>query len=388
MDAHAARAAGARRSDRRRRLREQYRQPRARAPSVGWSRTSRRRDVRRGPRRLEPDVDSELAAPVVRHRRQRQIGIDRHPDRSALQRRRPAREHLGGFTRLGGPFFRPQFQTSQVYQLSDNLTWTAATHTYKFGIERRRDLVDYIDLRALNGLLNFTDGRYTGSAYGDFLLGLAQPQGLTLFHEADLYSAMAGSFTRRTRGGSTRNLTFNYGLRYEYFTPTQDSAIPADEHRAGDRRDRHVDRQTGSTLRADADSPRSQRLRAARRRRLTPDARTSSLRAGYGIFYQQHDRYGSESQLALNPPQLIDVTLDRQRGQRGAGDDPAQRLRAGDGGERRTRPACSGASRIRTRRRRGAAVQPRPGISARRGDGRRSSTMSATGRATAASCAI
>jgi hypothetical protein len=33
------------------------------------------------------------------------------------------------------------------------------------------------------------------------------------------------------------------------------------------------------------------------------------LRAGYGIFYEQQDRYGSERQLALNPPQLSDVNL-------------------------------------------------------------------------------
>ncbi len=32
-------------------------------------------------------------------------------------------------------------------------------------------------------------------------------------------------------------------------------------------------------------------------------------RGGYGLFYQQTDRYGSESQLALNPPQLVDVSI-------------------------------------------------------------------------------
>ena len=31
------------------------------------------------------------------------------------------------------------------------------------------------------------------------------------------------------------------------------------------------------------------------------------LRAGYGIFYQQQDRYGCESQLGLNLPQLVDA---------------------------------------------------------------------------------
>ncbi len=33
------------------------------------------------------------------------------------------------------------------------------------------------------------------------------------------------------------------------------------------------------------------------------------VRGGYGVFYQHTDRYGSESQMALNPPQLADVVL-------------------------------------------------------------------------------
>ena len=45
------------------------------------------------------------------------------------------------FSRIGGPFFRPQFQTSQVYQFAENLTWSKGSHTFKFGIELRRDLV-------------------------------------------------------------------------------------------------------------------------------------------------------------------------------------------------------------------------------------------------------
>src|SRR5207245_919118 len=77
---------------------------------------------------------------------------------------------ISGLTRLGGPFFRPQFQTSQVYQLSENLTWQRGSHTMKFGIERRRDKVHYIDLRSLNGELSFNDARYTNSGIGDFLM--------------------------------------------------------------------------------------------------------------------------------------------------------------------------------------------------------------------------
>ena len=31
-------------------------------------------------------------------------------------------------------------------QFSENLTWTTATHNFKFGFEKRRDKLDYVDL--------------------------------------------------------------------------------------------------------------------------------------------------------------------------------------------------------------------------------------------------
>ena len=57
--------------------------------------------------------------------------------------------------RIGGPFFRPQFQDSQVFQLANNLTWQKGSHAMKFGAEFRRDNLNYIDLRSLNGELSF-----------------------------------------------------------------------------------------------------------------------------------------------------------------------------------------------------------------------------------------
>ena len=79
--------------------------------------------------------------------------------------------------RIGGPFFRPQFQDSRVFQLANNLTWQKGSHAMKFGVEFRRDNLNYIDLRSLNGELSFSDGRYTGFGFGDFLLGLSARSG-------------------------------------------------------------------------------------------------------------------------------------------------------------------------------------------------------------------
>ncbi len=214
--------------------------------------------------------------------------------------------NISRMTRLGGPFFRPQFQTSQVFQFSDNITWSRGEHNYKFGFEKRRDKVDYIDLRALNGVLNFTDSRYSGFGYGDFLLGLSSQQGLTLYREADLYSdgwQVYGQDSWRL----TSNVTMNYGLRYEYFTPMQDKANQMT----------NIDPATGTIITSKADGSIYDRtLIHPDRNNFAPRvgvawSASSKLvvRAGYGIFYQEYDRYGSESQLALNPPQLVDVSL-------------------------------------------------------------------------------
>lgn len=213
---------------------------------------------------------------------------------------------IGRVTRLGGPFFRPQFQTSQVYQFSENLTFTRGSHTMKAGVERRRDLVKYIDLRSLNGELNFTDGRYTGYGFGDFLLGLASNQRLTLFHEPDLY-ADGWQFYVQDSWRVNPALTVTYGIRYERFTPLFDrngkltNIIP----------------ETGEIVTAKTDGS------VYERALINPDTNDIAprvgiiwrpsekvvVRGGYGIFYQQADRYGSESQLGLNLPQLVDASI-------------------------------------------------------------------------------
>ena len=49
------------------------------------------------------------------------------------------------------------------------------------------------------------------------------------------------------------------------------------------------------------------------------------MRGGYGIFYQQTDRYGSESQLGLNLPQLVDAAITRQLRRRSRRRSPSPR---------------------------------------------------------------
>ena len=169
--------------------------------------------------------------------------------------------------------------------------------------------------------MNFADGRYTGFGLGDFLLGLSSTQRLSLFHQPDLYAdgwQVYGQDVWRIAQG----LTVNYGLRYEYFTPMFD------------RRNllTNIDPATGAIVTAKDGSVRDRTLIEPDRNDFAPRVglawtitRRVALRAGYGIFYQQQDRYGSESQLGLNLPQLVDVSINANS----ASDPPAFRFSEG-----------------------------------------------------------
>ena len=214
--------------------------------------------------------------------------------------------NINGLSRIGGPSFRPQYQTSQVFQFSANTTWQRGSHSFKFGAELRRDKVDYIDLTALNGAATFSDARYSGSGIGDFLLGMASAQRITLFHEAKLFSDGIQVFAQDS-WRPTSKLALNYGIRYEYFTPPQDEdhALTNIDPATGQR---IVAKSSGSIYDQTLINPDKNNFGP----RVSVSYSASSklvMRGGVGIFYQNSDRYGSEAQLALNPPQLIDVNV-------------------------------------------------------------------------------
>ena len=214
------------------------------------------------------------------------------------------------FARLGGPFFRPQFQNSAVSQVLNNLSWQKGAHALKFGAEFRRDTLHYIDLRSLNGELNFADGRYTGFGLGDFLLGLSSAQRLTLFHEPDLF-ANGWQVYAQDSWRARDNMTITYGIRYERFTPLMDANNLLT----------NIDPATGRPFYAKDGSVFDRALIHPNTDDFAPRVGVTwsispsvVLRGGYGVFYQQTDRYGSESQLGLNLPQLVDASITANSG--------------------------------------------------------------------------
>jgi Carboxypeptidase regulatory-like domain len=119
------------------------------------------------------------------------------------------------FAQLGADKGDPRQRVDTNWHYIDNISWKRGKHDMKFGYEFRRTSVSQIFNRTARGTLSF-------SSLDDFLAGT--PDG---------GSQIAGNTNRNTFENShaayfqdsyraTRNLTFNLGLRYDYFGIIQD----------------------------------------------------------------------------------------------------------------------------------------------------------------------
>ncbi|MGD0128728.1 MAG: carboxypeptidase regulatory-like domain-containing protein [Terriglobia bacterium] len=104
-----------------------------------------------------------------------------------------------------------------TYNFADNFSKVIGTHTIKFGGAYSYDQVEYRFTLNLNGSFGF-NGVETGFDFADFLIGAPSnySQGLQLpvygrSRSYDLYT--------QDSWRATRNLTLNYGLRWEVSTP-------------------------------------------------------------------------------------------------------------------------------------------------------------------------
>lgn len=113
---------------------------------------------------------------------------------------------------------QPSFLIQQTISLSETLAWNPGKHNFRFGGDYRRVHRDFLGGNNATGTFYFT-GYYTGSALGDFLLG--DPQ------ETSIAAAAGKSYLRdnvfdlyaQDDWRARSNLTFLYGLRYEFFAP-------------------------------------------------------------------------------------------------------------------------------------------------------------------------
>ena len=118
---------------------------------------------------------------------------------------------------LGGPTGSESL-AENTYQLQDNFSWTIGKHNLKFGGILSLSQINFLTYYANNGLFGFNGGTETGLDLADLLLGAASTfnQGVQLpvYNRAKYYGLFG-----QDSWSVNKNLTLNYGLRWDVTTP-------------------------------------------------------------------------------------------------------------------------------------------------------------------------
>lgn len=124
---------------------------------------------------------------------------------------------VSGLAFLGAaPFSGPKGRTGNNVQAVDGVSWKRGSHDFKFGYEFRRTTVDsFFDIQG-RGIMSF-NGSNTGNALADFLAG-TMGSGRIVTGNTDRESQQnAHGLYMQDSWRIRRNVTFNLGLRWDYF---------------------------------------------------------------------------------------------------------------------------------------------------------------------------
>ena len=145
---------------------------------------------------------------------------------------------FNSFAGLSDP--TPRRELDQTYTVSDTITWNHAKHNWRFGVDYRRILQSFHSARNAEGGFAFTGfatSQYiaagtascpgpqpcpvsdTGYDLADFLLGYPQQTSLQFGTTAYNFRANSYDFFVQDDWRFRPSLSFNLGLRYEYYGP-------------------------------------------------------------------------------------------------------------------------------------------------------------------------
>ena len=216
-----------------------------------------------------------------------------------------------GLGRIGSPDFLPKFQHSNQFEFIDSISWSHAAHTVKAGADLIMPMQNqFMDVPATRGSVRFRNA-FTGNPMADYLLGYVADLQLSNVDVVEQRHSAEMFFVQDDWKVNSR-LSLNLGLRYDFMTP----AIEANNQQTN-----FVPGGTGSLIFATDGSLQQRTLVTPDRNNFAPrvgivyklDDRTI-LRGGWGIFYNLFDRVGSEDQLALNLPGLVNKTITQTSG--------------------------------------------------------------------------
>jgi len=148
-----------------------------------------------------------------------------HPGLGAAHEGVPFITIAGGFS-LGNNFEGELPQTGKTLQWSDGLSWIKGAHTFKFGGDIRRQLLDQTLFYNVNGTFSYFGGGpndvgFADSLYPNYLLGLPDTYTEGSAQSEHVRSTIFAVFAQDS-WKARHNLTLNYGLRWELFTPLTD----------------------------------------------------------------------------------------------------------------------------------------------------------------------
>jgi outer membrane receptor protein involved in Fe transport len=213
---------------------------------------------------------------------------------------------IAGHIRLGSPNFMPKFQHTQQFQYLDTLTWLKGKHQVKVGADIMAPMNnEYFDVAPTRGNLTYT-AQFTGNAFADFLLGYVQRAQLTNVFVVNQRVWSSSVFVQDDWKVSDA-LTVNAGIRYDFTTPPYEA----------DNKMANFDPSgSGALVFATDGSLEDRALVKPDKNNFAPRVgivyklgERTILRGGYGVFYNQFERAGSEDQLALNPPGLRNIDV-------------------------------------------------------------------------------
>ncbi len=224
---------------------------------------------------------------------------------------------IAGFSNLGATLFKGG-GVDNIYQLSDEVNWSRGRHDVSFGADIRRVQFQFIAGAFPTGLFVF-DGRYSGNALGDFLLGTASLAATQGGLSVGNWRSTSLNFFVQDNFKLSPRLTLNLGLRYEYDQPIYE--INGKEGFFDARQQRLIVRVPRSF--SPIQLPDSAVFDPSFRRGIwEPDknnwaprfglayrlADDTVLRGGYGIFYSKTQ--GNELQGKINsPPMVFSINL-------------------------------------------------------------------------------
>jgi hypothetical protein len=210
-----------------------------------------------------------------------------------------------GLGRMGSPDFLPKYQHTTQLEVLNTVSWLTGAHQMKLGVNVLAPMKnDFVDVPAMRGSFRFR-GRFTGNPVADFLLGYAADAQLSNVWEVNQRRWGASLFVQDD-WRATEKLTVNLGLRYDFMTP----ATEAENEQI------NFDPDTQSIVSATDGSLEDRALVEPDWSNIAPRVgfvyrvtESFVVRGGYGLFYNLLDRIGSEDQLGLNPPGLINTSL-------------------------------------------------------------------------------